>query len=171
MMKYLIVVDMQNDFIDCNLANDMAKIIVTDVARFARNFDGEVIFTKDTHTEDYLNTQEGRYLPVEHCIRGTWGWQFCPDIYLLTKNKRVVEKNTFGSLDLPYELADVTKDDEIHLCGICTDICVISNAMILKAFFPETKMFVHASLCAGVTEQSHKNALEAMRAVQIEIVD
>lgn len=168
-MKYLIVVDMQNDFIDCNLANDMAKSIVTQVAHFVKNFDGEVIFTKDTHTEDYLNTQEGRYLPVEHCIRGTWGWQFCPDIYPLAK--RVVEKNTFGSLDLPYELSDVTKDDEIHLCGICTDICVISNAMILKAFFPETKIFVHAGLCAGVTEQSHKNALEAMRAVQIEIVD
>lgn len=168
-MKYLIVVDMQNDFIDCNLANDMAKNIVTKVARLAKNFDGEVIFTKDTHTEDYLNTQEGRNLPVEHCIKGTWGWQFCPDIYPLAK--RVVEKNTFGSIDLPFELGNVTKDDEIHLCGICTDICVISNAMILKAYFPETKMFVHASCCAGVTERSHNNALEAMRAVQIEIVD
>lgn len=170
-MKYLIVVDMQNDFIDCSLANDMAKKIVTDVARFAEKFDGEVIFTKDTHTEDYLSTQEGRNLPVEHCIRGTWGWQLCPDIYSVSRNKTVVEKNTFGSLDLPNILADVTKDDEIHICGICTDICVISNAMILKAFFPETKILVHASLCAGVTEQRHKTALEAMRAVQIGIID
>ena len=167
-MKYLIVVDMQNDFISGSLGSDMAKAIVPNVVSLVKNFDGKIIFTRDTHTKDYLNTQEGSNLPIEHCIKGTWGWQICSELSPYTEN--VTDKIAFGSVDLPKMIDSANDYTEIHLCGLCTDICVISNAMILKASFPETKMYVHESCCAGVTEQSHINALSAMRSVQIEIV-
>lgn len=167
-MKYLIVVDMQNDFISGTLGSDEAKKIVPDVVEKVKNFDGEVIFTRDTHGEGYLKTQEGRNLPVEHCMLGTAGHEICSELapYVQT----VVDKNTFGSLELPERIKKArSKVEEIELCGLCTDICVISNAMILKAAFPETKIIVDGACCAGVTNESHRIALSAMKAVQIEI--
>lgn len=167
-MKYLIVVDMQNDFISGSLGSDMAKAIVNNVVDKVKSFDGEIIFTRDTHTVDYLNTQEGRHLPVSHCVKDTDGWQICSELMPYAKN--VVDKVTFGSVDLPSIIAKSDNVESIELCGLCTDICVISNAMILKATFPETKISVDSSCCAGVTVDSHNNALNAMRMTQIEII-
>ena len=169
-MKFLIVVDMQNDFIDGSLGSDMARAIVPAVVDKVKSFDGKVIFTRDTHYEDYPDTQEGKKLPVPHCIKDTLGWQICDE--LMPYADVVIDKETFGSVDLPYILKDYGEEIEsIELCGLCTDICVISNAMILKASFTEAKMTVDASACAGVTAVSHKNALEAMKMVQIEILE
>ena len=167
-MKYLIVVDMQVDFITGSLGSEHAKAIVLKVVEKVRNFDGKVIFTRDTHFDDYLQTQEGRKLPVLHCIKGTDGWQICDELQPYVET--VVDKVTFGSVELPHLLTSYKEPvDEIELCGLCTDICVISNAMILKAAFPETKIVVDASCCAGVTVESHNTALNAMMAVQIEV--
>lgn len=167
-MKILVVVDMQNDFISGALGSADAVKIVPAVVEKVKNFDGKVIFTRDTHFEDYLDTQEGKNLPVKHCIKDTDGWQICDELKDFAND--VVDKITFGSVDLPKVIKEATDTvDEIELCGLCTDICVISNAMILKAAFPETKMTVDAKCCAGVTPQSHNNALDAMKAVQIEI--
>lgn len=167
-MKYLIVVDMQVDFITGSLGSSLATAIVPNVVEKVKNFDGKVIFTRDTHFEDYMQTQEGRKLPVPHCIKDTGGWQICDE--LLPYAKTVVDKVTFGSVDLPQLLREYGEPiEEIELCGLCTDICVISNAMILKAAFPEVYISVDASCCAGVTVDSHETALHAMKAVQIEI--
>ncbi len=169
-MKYLIVVDMQKDFITGSLGSKLAEKIVPDVVEKVKNFSGKVIFTKDTHFADYLKTQEGKKLPVQHCIKDTDGWQICDELKPYVND--VVDKITFGSVDLPKILKDYgEKIEEIELCGLCTDICVISNAMILKASFPETKIIVDGKCCAGVSIESHKTALEAMKAVQIEILD
>ena len=166
-MKFLIVVDMQNDFITGALGSKAAESIVPRVAKKIKDFDGKVIFTMDTHGENYLSSQEGKKLPVPHCIKSTWGWQICDE--LLPYAETVIEKPTFGSTALPELILSFGEEiEEIELCGLCTDICVISNAMILKAAFPEVKITVDGSLCAGVTPQSHENALCAMRAVQIE---
>ena len=169
-MKYLIVVDMQVDFITGSLGSDLATAIVPNVVEKVKNFDGTVIFTRDTHYDNYLLTQEGEKLPVPHCIKDTAGWQICDE--LLPYVKTVADKVTFGSVELPRIIKNYGEPIEgIELCGLCTDICVISNAMILKAAFPETKVSVDASCCAGVTAQSHDTALNAMRAVQIEITE
>ncbi len=168
-MKYLIVVDMQNDFITGSLGSKNAEEIVDRVVEKVANFDGIVIFTRDTHLSDYLTTQEGMNLPVEHCIKGSTGWDICDKLKPFAKN--VVDKVTFGSVELPSVLASYNDEVEsIELCGLCTDICVISNAIILKSAFPETKIKVDGQCCAGVTKQSHDVALNAMRAVQIEIL-
>ena len=168
-MKFLIVVDMQNDFISGALGSDMAQAIVPYVVEKVKSFDGKIIFTRDTHFDNYLETQEGQKLPVKHCIRDTWGWEICDE--LLPYADVVVDKETFGSVDLPAILRDYGDEVEsIELCGLCTDICVISNAVILKANFTEAKMTVDSNACAGVTEASHKNALEAMKMVQIDII-
>jgi len=167
-MKYLIVVDMQVDFITGSLGSSLATAIVPNVVEKVKSFDGKVIFTRDTHFADYMQTQEGKKLPVPHCIKDTAGWQVCDELkpYVDT----VIDKITFGSVDLPQILKDYDeKIDAIELCGLCTDICVISNAMILKAAFPEVPITVDASCCAGVTVESHNTALNAMKAVQIEI--
>lgn len=167
-MKYLIVVDMQNDFISGSLGSEQAKLIVSNVVEKVRKYDGTVIFTRDTHREGYLKTQEGRNLPVEHCMLGSAGHEICSELapYVQT----VIDKSTFGSLDLPDVIKKGrSKVEEIEICGLCTDICVISNAMILKAAFPETKIIVDGACCAGVTNESHRIALSAMKAVQIEI--
>lgn len=165
-MKFLIVVDMQNDFIYGSLGSPEAEAIVGKVEEKVRNFDGTVIFTRDTHFDDYLTTQEGRNLPVEHCIKDTYGWQIAKPLSKYVKT--VVDKTTFGSLALPEIIESFGETvDEIELCGLCTDICVISNAMILKAAFIETEIKVDGGCCAGVTEESHNTALSAMRAVQI----
>lgn len=167
-MKYLIVVDMQVDFITGSLGSEMATAIVPAVVNKVKNYDGKVIFTRDTHSDDYINTQEGKKLPVKHCIKDTKGWQICDE--LLPYVETAVDKITFGSVELPTLLKEYNEPiDEIELCGLCTDICVISNAMILKAAFPETPIKVDSSCCAGVTEQSHNIALDAMKSVQIEI--
>ncbi|MBO5852121.1 MAG: cysteine hydrolase [Clostridia bacterium] len=167
-MKYLIVVDMQVDFITGSLGSGMAEAIVDNVVQKVKNFNGKVIFTRDTHFSEYLTTQEGKNLPVMHCIKDTDGWQIAKELAPYVKN--VVDKETFGSVNLPKIIKEDGQEiEEIELCGLCTDICVISNAIILKASFPEVKISVDASCCAGVTKESHQNALNAMKAVQIEI--
>lgn len=167
-MKYLIVVDMQNDFTTGSLGSSHAAAIIPNVAEKLNSFDGHVIFTRDTHDWDYMQTQEGRKLPVMHCIKDTNGWQICDELKPYVNH--VVDKITFGSVELPKILKDAGEPiEEIELCGLCTDICVISNAMILKASFPEVRITVDASCCAGVTMESHATALDAMEAVQIEV--
>ena len=168
-MRYLIVVDMQNDFITGSLGSKQAQAIVQNVVEKVKNFKGRIIFTRDTHESDYLQTQEGKNLPVVHCQKNTEGWEICNELKPYVKH--VVDKITFGSEKLPVLIKeDCEEVESIELCGLCTDICVISNAMVLKATFPEARMTVDSSCCAGVTDASHKTALDAMRAVQIEIV-
>ena len=169
-MKYLIVVDMQKDFIDGALGTKEAQAIVPNVRKKIEEFDGEVIFTRDTHHKDYLSTQEGRNLPVEHCIEGTAGWEIDKSLQPFCKGL-VVNKPTFGSMALAEEIWERGDAQEITLVGLCTDICVISNAMLLKAAMPEVPIIVDRACCAGVTPQSHENALEAMKMCQIEIID
>ncbi len=169
MKKALIVVDMQVDFVTGALGTKEAQEIVPAVRQKITKYIEEkqkIIFTKDTHQENYLDTQEGKKLPVKHCIRGTDGWEIIPELSGYVT--QVVEKPTFGSTKLPELVEDA---DEIELIGLCTDICVISNAMLLKAYYPEKIIRVDASCCAGVTIQSHQNALEAMKMCQIEVIE
>lgn len=170
-MKKLVVVDMQNDFIDGALGTKEAAAIVPGVAERVRaaasDPDTKVIFTQDTHDEDYLSTAEGEKLAVPHCIKPQEGWQICPSLAPLAENAIVIEKPTFGSTDLPRAVRDC---DELSLVGLCTDICVISNAILLKAFFPEKRIRVESALCAGVTPESHRNALNAMKMCHIDIL-
>lgn len=168
-MKYLIVVDMQVDFITGALGSKDAEAIVPRVVEIVKGFNGRVIFTRDTHGEDYLSTREGRHLPVAHCVRGTAGHEICPE--LRPYAECVIDKETFGSVDLSDVIRGYGEEiEEIMLLGLCTDICVISNAMLLKAEFPETDITVVSSASAGVTPESHETALAAMRAVQINII-
>lgn len=172
MKKVLIVVDMQNDFIDGALGTKEAAAILPNVKRKIEEYKkagNTVIFTRDTHDKNYLQTQEGKNLPVEHCIKDTDGWAISPE--LDTEDSVIIDKTTFGSVSLMSYIADRFKDAEFELVGLCTDICVISNAIILKAHLPEAKINVDASCCAGVTPQSHKNALEAMKMCQINIIN
>ncbi len=171
-MKVLIVIDMQKDFTYGALKNDDAIAIIPEVAKYIKSFDGEVIFTLDTHSPDYLATQEGKHLPVVHCVADTEGWELVDQLKPLAEGKRLVTKPTFGSIDLACMLADMDDEEEIEeitLIGICTDICVISNAMLIKAALPETPVKVISRLCAGVTKDSHNTALNAMKSCQIEI--
>ena len=171
MQKFLIVVDMQNDFIDGALGTAEAVRVVPAVEEKIEKFEGRVIFTRDTHGEDYMDTQEGRLLPVPHCIEGSEGWQIRPELDALRKEP-AVNKPTFGSTVLGELLLgenEKEKIESITLIGLCTDICVISNAMLIKAFLPEVPVIVDAACCAGVTPESHANALNAMRACQIQI--
>ena len=172
MQKVLVVVDMQNDFIDGALGTKEAVAIVPKVEDKIRNFDGEVFFTRDTHENWYLETQEGKNLPVPHCIRGTEGWQIRKELDALRKTEPI-DKETFGSTDLAADLLALHEDEEIGsitLVGLCTDICVISNALLLKATLPEVPIYVDAACCAGVTPESHENALKAMEACQIKVM-
>ena len=172
MKNILIVVDMQNDFIDGALGTKEAVAIVPKVEDKIRNFDGEVFFTRDTHETYYLETQEGKNLPVKHCIRDTEGWQIRKELDVLRKTDPV-DKETFGSTDLAGELTMINEDEgigSITLVGLCTDICVISNALLIKASLPEVPICVDAKCCAGVTPESHENALKAMEACQIKII-
>lgn len=174
MKKILIVVDMQNDFIDGSLGTEEAVSIVdkvkTKIAQY-REAGDVVIFTRDTHHENYLETAEGKKLPVLHCVEGTRGWEIADG--LLPDGAEIVNKESFGFTGwreylLPYGVAD--KDVSIELVGLCTDICVVSNALILKAFFPEADISVDAACCAGVTPESHEAALVTMRMCQIDIM-
>jgi len=172
MQDVLIVVDMQNDFVDGSLGTPEAQKIVEHVVEKIKQFKGRVIFTQDTHESDYLETQEGKWLPVEHCIRGTKGWELVPQIEVLRKSP-AIEKPTFGSSELVNLLEKMHEEKTIRsitLIGLCTDICVISNALLIKAYFPEIPIVVDANCCAGVTAESHKRALDAMRVCQIDIV-
>ena len=172
MRKILIVIDMQNDFIDAALGTKEAVSIVENVKEKIRSFPVEdVIATMDTHGEDYMQTQEGKNLPVMHCIRGTDGWKIRPDIAELLTGAKIHEKPTFGSTALAADLKELSEKEEIELelVGLCTDICVVSNALLLKAAMPEVKISVDAACCAGVTPQKHLAALETMRSCQIEV--
>ena len=167
-MKVLCVIDMQNDFIDGALGTKEAEAIVENVKAkielYRKNGD-TVIFTRDTHSEDYMNTQEGKNLPVPHCIKGSKGWEVSEN--LDTASDKIIDKPTFGSFELSEYIESLGMVEEIELIGLCTDICVISNAMILKAKFTETPIKVDSSCCAGVTPESHANALSAMKMCQI----
>lgn len=170
-MKVLVVVDMQHDFVDGALGTPEARGIVEKVRKKVENYLAEgntVVYTQDTHTPDYLQTQEGRNLPVEHCLEDSWGWEILPEVY--AKDAPVVRKKGFGSMELADRIAAMGKVEAVELIGLCTDICVISNAMILKSRFPELPIQVDAACCAGVTPESHDNALRAMQMCQIEIL-
>lgn len=169
MSKLLVVVDMQKDFVDGSLGTKEAVAIVPQVIQEIENFDGDIVFTLDTHSSIYLETQEGKNLPVPHCIKGTEGWKLDKAIEPLASGRRIFEKPTFGSVELAEYVADSDYDD-ITLIGLCTDICVLSNAMLIKAFLPEVKVSVKADSCAGVTPESHENALLAMKMCQINII-
>lgn len=174
MKKALVVVDMQVDFITGALGNEQCRAIVPNVAakvKSAQESGTDLIFTMDTHGEDYLDTQEGKNLPVPHCIRGTEGWQIIPELKdAADQSGKKVEKDTFGSMDLGRYLSEAGYE-EAELVGVCTDICVISNAMTMKAFVPEMVIAVDAACCAGVTPESHRTALKAMKSCQIHVVN
>ncbi len=169
MKKALIVIDMQNDFVTGSLANEAAQAIVKPIINKISAYQGTVIATRDTHTVDYLKTPEGKALPVEHCIINTEGWQIVDKIKEAIekkKDKRIIDKPTFG-LVRDWKLGTY---DCVEIVGTCTDICVVSNALILKALYPELKVKVIAELCAGLTPEKHAAALEVMKSCQIEVV-
>ena len=168
MSKILVVVDMQNDFIDGALGTPEAVAIVPYVKELIEGFDGKVLFTRDTHFENYMDTEEGRNIPVPHCIKGTDGWQIRAELDAL-RTTEAIDKITFGSRDLVDVLAAEGEIKSITFVGLCTDICVISNAMVVKAFFPEIPLLVDAKACAGVTPESHSRALAAMKTCQIKV--
>ena len=171
MQEILIVVDMQNDFVTGALGSPEAVAVLPKIVEKVRGFNGRVLFTRDTHEANYLDTQEGRKLPVVHCVRNTPGWQICPELEAIRK-EQPVDKCTFGSIGLGTVLRAADKENPISritLVGVCTDICVISNALLLKAFLSETEIVVDAACCAGVTPESHHTALAAMKACQITI--
>lgn len=171
-MKVLVVVDMQNDFIYGALGTSEAVAIVDNIAAKIADARAEgvaVWFTRDTHEADYLQTQEGRKLPVEHCIRGTFGWEISSKLDVA--DSPVIDKPTFGSVELMEKMAETDGLESVELIGLCTDICVISNAMLIKARLPEVAVKVDGRCCAGVTPASHANALSAMKMCQIEVTE
>lgn len=173
MKKILVVVDMQKDFVDGALGSKEAVAIVPAVVEKINGFDGEIFATYDTHFENYMDTAEGKKLPVPHCLKGTDGWELNGEVKkaLAAKKFTPVEKKTFGSVDLPVLVREAVGDGEftIEVIGLCTDICVVSNALILKANFPEVPITVDAACCAGVTPEKHEAALETMRSCQIDV--
>ena len=175
MKHFLIIVDMQKDFVDGALGTPEAAAVAPRVAEKIRGFDGEIVVTLDTHGEDYLSTAEGKKLPVPHCIRGTAGWQLDAAVAeaLQGRDYVAVEKPTFGSVTLPgvIERAAAGEAFSLELAGLCTDICVVSNALLLKAHFPEAPISVDAACCAGVTPESHRAALSTLRSCQIDVAD
>ena len=170
-MKVLVVVDMQNDFIDGALGTKEAVAIVDNVASKIESYNGSVIYTRDTHGKDYSKTQEGKNLPVEHCVEGSEGWKISSRLPV-DKDAKIINKPTFGSKELGMyleELNEKEKIEEIEVIGLCTDICVISNALLIKAFLPEVPISVDPSCCAGVTPESHETALAAMKMCQVNV--
>jgi len=174
MKKFLIVVDMQKDFVDGALGSKEACAIVPAAVKKIKDFDGEIFATFDTHFEDYMDTAEGKKLPVPHCIKGTDGWKLDKDIAAALEGRGYtpVEKNTFGSVKLPKLIKKAAGDEEfgIEVIGLCTDICVVSNVLMLKANYPEAAIAVDEKCCAGVTPEKHNAALETMRSCQIDII-
>lgn len=172
MRKILVVVDMQKDFVDGALGTKEAEAIVPLVVEKIRSYDMEDVFvTRDTHQENYMDTQEGHNLPVKHCIEGTEGWDLDAKVKEVVEGAAFVNKPTFGSTELAEMIKDIAAKEEIEveLIGLCTDICVVSNALLLKAFMPEVKISVDSACCAGVTPEKHEAALETMRSCQIEV--
>lgn len=172
MKKVLIVVDMQKDFVDGSLGTKEAEAIVEAVVKKVNGFDGELIFTRDTHGEDYIDSQEGKNLPVVHCVRGSDGWEIIPVLEAIRKNRShsCYDKPTFGCTALAEDMREAYEAGEIEsveLIGLCTDICVVSNALLIKAFCPELPVMVDSACCAGVTPENHEAALETMRSCQI----
>ena len=174
MKRFLVAVDLQKDFVDGALGTNEAQAIVPNAVKKINSFDGKIFVTFDTHSENYLSTAEGKKLPVTHCVKGTDGWQLNADIQkaLDCKDYISVEKPTFGSVDLPKLIEKEANGEEfeIELIGLCTYICVVSNALLLKANFPEAPIAVDSSCCAGVTPQAHKSALDTMKSCQIDIL-
>ena len=178
LMKALIVVDMQNDFVTGSLGSEQAEAIVPAVKQKVAEFEERgdvVVFTRDTHGNDYLDTFEGKNLPVEHCIKATEGWEIIDDLQpLVSDANAIIDKPTFGSFELLNFLEPFIESgevQEIELCGLCTDICVVSNALLLRARFHETPIMVESSCCAGVTQESHESALQTMRSCQIQVIE
>ena len=173
-MKYLIVVDMQKDFVTGVLGTKEAQQILPAVAEKVQSFEGQVIFTRDTHQSDYMETQEGKYLPVPHCIQGSDGWQLADELeeFRRAQNIPVYDKVTFACPELARDLTKANEQEaieSIELIGVCTDICVVSNALTIKAHLPEVPMYVDPACCAGVTPQAHEAALATMRSCQIQM--
>ena len=174
MKKILIVIDMQNDFIDAALGTPEAVKIIDTVKEKIRSYTAEnVIATMDTHGENYMETQEGKFLPVPHCIKGSEGWKIRPDIAALLTGAKIYEKPTFGSTAMAADLKALSEEEkiELELIGLCTDICVVSNALLLKAMMPEVPISVDAACCAGVTPGKHLAALETMRSCQVQVIN
>ena len=172
MRKLLVVVDMQKDFVDGALGTKEAELIVPSVVEKIRSYDIKDVFvTYDTHQENYMDTQEGHNLPVKHCVEGTEGWELDAAVKEAVAGATIVKKPTFGSTDLAQQIKSISEkeDIEVELIGLCTDICVVSNALLLKAFMPEVHISVDSSCCAGVTPQKHEAALETMRSCQIDV--
>ena len=173
MKKFLVVVDMQKDFVDGALGSKEAVAIVPNVVEKINNFEGEIFVTYDTHFENYMDTNEGKNLPVPHCIKGTEGFELNTQVAKALEDKAFtrVEKITFGSVDLPRLVGEAAKGEDftVELVGLCTDICVVSNALLLKANYPEMHIAVDSACCAGVTPESHAAALTTMKMCQIEV--
>lgn len=173
MKKILVVVDMQKDFVDGALGSKEAVAIVPNVVNKIKDFEGDIFVTYDTHFENYMDTNEGKNLPVPHCIKGTDGWELNEEVAKALVNRKYtpVEKITFGSVDLPGLVGKAAGDEAftVEFVGLCTDICVVSNALLLKANFPEMNILVDAACCAGVTVESHEAALTTMKMCQIEV--
>lgn len=173
MRKLLLVIDMQNDFVDGALGSPEAVSILPNVLREIAKYDkDDIIATRDTHAPDYMNTREGKYLPVPHCIKDTFGWKLNPEIAAALDGCKIIDKPTFGSTDLCALICEIAKNEEIEVTfvGLCTDICVVSNAMLIKAALPEINVKVVADACAGVTPDSHAAALTTMKMCQIDIL-
>lgn len=165
----LIVIDMQNDFLTGSLANPDGEKLIEPIKEKIENFNGKIIFTQDTHTEKYLDTNEGKHLPIKHCIRNTLGWGIPMPLVDIGAKKYALffNKPTFGALELYKELPE---EGDIYICGVCTDICVVSNALILKAQLSEREIYVLKDLCAGTTKENHEAALQTMRSCQINVI-
>lgn len=174
MKNFLVVVDMQKDFVDGSLGTIEAQGIVRNVCEKIKGFEGEIICTFDTHNENYLDTAEGKKLPVKHCIKGTKGFELDEDVKsaLAGKDYTIVEKPTFGSVKLPEIIREKAQGEDftVELIGLCTDICVVSNALLLKANMPEVKVSVDPVCCAGVTPESHEAALKTMQMCQVNVL-
>ena len=169
-MKLLVIVDVQKDFVDGALGTKEAVEMVPALLEKVRNFDGKIVFTMDTHFDDYMQTLEGTNLPVPHCIKNTEGWKIIPELQEAVKDRECIifEKITFGSTDLAQYVRDLDPE-EVEVVGLCTDICVISNALMIKAFSPHIPIKCDSNCCAGVTVEKHLAALETMRSCQIEV--
>lgn len=159
-MKVTIVVDVQIDFVDGALGSTQAQAMIPQLVDKLKNIQNDLIFTQDTHKANYLETAEGRFLPITHCIKNTPGWYLVPEIEPFAKKGQVIEKASFGSTRLPSMLK---KYDDVELCGLCTDICVISNALLIKAFYPEKNIIIDSSCCAGSSQEAHDAALLVMK--------
>ena len=174
MSDILVVVDVQNDFITGSLGSEAAVDVLPNIVEKIKNHEGDVVYTMDTHHNDYLSTQEGRNLPIEHCICDTEGWMLADEVYdLPNRNAHVIEKDSFGTAKLThwiYSRPDFNKDIHIELIGYVLDICVISNALLLKSVFPEVKITVDASCCAATSPEAFDAAVTVLKSCQVEVI-